>query len=917
MRSGILPVAEMSNPLQRSGLMRRLLLIGALIGVAAVAALLLQCSKNKGTNPGPSAVQINGVVSFPSGAPINVQDLSIGFGESDKSVDSSGAFSIKGTEHVPGAALAMDAGGNLLMMAVLPDPQSSQTLSLNARSTAEALVFMNPFVVENKRAKAVNAMADIQTLPQVDTLESLLTQKLAVDPLYLQGNDARLAEAIARAVVAYIDLHAQVAASPKLSETNSPRTAASSNSPANSILISPTTQTSGHLITYVGDNVFNVTNAYGRWALLRVEKTGQQVWLSPNGSMLDFFYDGLPWAPSNATFNLTIDQPDDTQQVNIYGYGLKDVPDNRWDLLTTDEKNLADKAGLYTVYIELIGGTIDVLSATNSALSGVDGWEKETELFENEVWPLDFVLNDGSDMIQIHTLLQAGQYKDLSWFLLKTVLEKILTDEKYRSKVENIMRAKLTADQLKRIESWVASEKLWAIGAGISIGNKVTNVMKTAYAFGDARYKTTFKIWKSNEDFGGITGHVMQKEAPYGPIAGANVHLSGDDANPIPGHVVNVTTDADGGFMFQNVMAGAKSLTATKAGYNDKSVDVTVTKNQVANVTIELSKKSGRISGIVVNEIFSKARQLAQDLPQYANQDTLFSGTLWIYARGNVAGQPYEDSRNPSDGRYTFDLPAGTWWIVATHHENDYSPDSIQVNVVENQATNAPRALRMKPKGSISTTVTAIGSTSFNLNFQNSGATPAFVLPGLPSIMVIEAYTMGHDTDAFDFFLDLSTVTTDSMYDAGTEYEYNHRTNPKSGGYSDYGTTRIRCVKNQVSSPIVFKVKGDPDEIPCDCGISSLGSIYFSSFGKELGDVLAGSANVTLAGYKTCECVGHDDNHDGKYDRFDVVCQNVDLDVTFRVVVGSALTMTLPQGQPFLPLSTAMPFRGVSRILDR
>jgi hypothetical protein len=308
---------------------------------------------------------------------------------------------------------------------------------------------------------------------------------------------------------------------------------------------------------------------------------------------------------------------------------------------------------------------------------------------------------------------------------------------------------------------------------------------------------------------------------------------------------------------------------------------------------------------------------MSQDLPQYASQDTLFDGTLWIYARGNVAGQPFEDSRNPNDGRYSFDLPAGTFWIVATQHENDYSPDSIQVNVVENQVNNAPRALRMKPKGSVEAVVTAYGSTSYSHRFQYGSATPTIAAPGFPSVMLIEAYTVGQETDAFDFFIDLRTVTTDSMYDAGTEYQLIHGTNPQSGGYSDYGTTRIRCVKNNVSNPMYFIVKGDPDEVPCDCGISPLGSIYFSSFGKELGDVLEGSANVTLAGYKTCECVGHDDNMDGKYERFDVVCQNVDLDVTFRVVVGSALTMPLPQGQSILPTSLTEPIQGTMRFLGR
>lgn len=868
------------------------------------AAFLIYCSeKDKGTNPGPKIIELKGTVSFPTGTSITVSDLVVEFGDAEKAIDSTGSVTFKGTEHIPGLGMVMDQSGSALLMGVVSDPLEKKICQFDARSTAEALVFMNPFVCETKRDKAVQTMTDLSALPQIDTLENLLLQKLAIDPKCLEKVDAQLAGIITRSINAYIEM--REASSPSFGSKETRGKPAANTTTASTILISPTTQTSGHYLTHAGNNTFNITNAYGRWALLVVPQTGKQIYLSPNGSMLDFWKDGLPWAPSNTTFNLVVDQPDDTQKVFVYGYGLKNDAESNWDALTTEEKRFADKAGCLTFVFELLGGVVDVLCATNSSLSGVDGWEKECENTETEMWLLDFMLNDAWDASQIHTMAKEGKYGDLAWFVFKTVFEKITTDEAYRLRVESIMKSKLSDKQLKRMD-WLASNPAtYAIGAGINIGNKVTNVMKTAYGIRDARFKTVFKIWKSNEDFGGITGHVMQKESPFGPIAGANVHLSGDDNNPIPGHVTDVTTDADGGFMFANVQAGAKGLTATKAGYNDKSVNVTVTKSQVANVTIELSKRVGTIRGIVVNEIYSKARSMPTELPQYANKDTLFDSQLHIYVRGNVAGEPYEDSKTISNGRYTFDIPAGTFWIVAIHPDGDYKPDSMQVTSIENEIHDAPRALRMSPKGTMSVEFYVdASSTAHTYDLSIVGASWPVTDQGRSLLGIAGG---NKDQQELDFFTNLARVTGPGSYPIGpaggiAAPTWNY------GGFAGYLTALLKCQQDGSSYDMQFYASGDPNERPCDCGITDYGTLYITQWGTDLGDVIEGAFDCRLAGYRNCECEGIDDNHDGTIDRWDVVCQVLYFkDVKFRMAVGSLLITRLPSaplkpetGQPLL-----------------
>lgn len=449
---------------------------------------------------------------------------------------------------------------------------------------------------------------------------------------------------------------------------------------------------------------------------------------------------------------------------------------------------------------------------------------------------------------------------------------------------------------LAKLDKYSVLQYSSAIATGGLIGERLTSAAKAAWGVQLASLKTTFKVWKIVSDFGSINGHVLQNESPYGAVVGAHVHLTGDDANPIPGHVTDVTTDGTGGFTFENVLIGDKSLTVTKAGYNDKSVSVTVAKDQVTDVTVKLSKRVGTATGIVINDIFVKARQL----PEYASHDTLFGDQLYVYFRGRVADQPFEDSRTITNGRYNVNLPAGTFWIVATDATNAYFPDSLQVTVTENQTTSAFRSLRMKPNCRVTTSVTPSSVSSYDLVFDSANASQP-MHDGSQNAIVLSGFTPGQTVDEFDFWINENVVYTDSMYDVGTMWAFTQN-NPKVGGFGVYGSNHyLRCQHDGQTYDFILQVVGDPDESGCDCGISTtaeLGNIRLSKYGKELGDVLEGNIDCTLAYWKNCECNGTDTNHDGKNDQWDVVCEKVRFNVDFKVLVGSKIYQSLrsPKG---------------------
>ncbi|MCX6832248.1 MAG: carboxypeptidase-like regulatory domain-containing protein, partial [candidate division Zixibacteria bacterium] len=435
--------------------------------------------------------------------------------------------------------------------------------------------------------------------------------------------------------------------------------------------------------------------------------------------------------------------------------------------------------------------------------------------------------------------------------------------------------------------------------------NSVSQGFRAALSFNSTYFKTSFKVWKEYTDFGTIEATVGDKLSGRA-IAGVLVTVLGDEDNPMhPAH--EQTTDNSGFVRFENIGVGEKSLQATKAGYNAKTVGVTVEKNKTVSVDIVMEKQensTGGVSGIVVNEIFSKARQD----PMYATHDTLFNGQLFIYARGQVAGQPYEDSHAIYNGRYTFvTLPAGTFWIVAIHPDNDYAPDSLQVTSVENETHDAPRALRMSPKGTMSVEF-YIDASSSPQRYDYPIVVASAPIPTTEGRTIMAIAGGVKDEQQLTFIINLGRVTGPDHYPIGP-IEGHSSPSWNDGGYvQEYITALLKCQHDGGSYNMLFTVEGDPNNRGCDCGITDLGMLYITKWGTNIGDVIEGSFDCHLAGSKTCECNGIDDNHDYIPDRWDVVCQVLNFtDVKFRMVVGSVAIlapsspqMKLESGQPLL-----------------
>ena len=861
-----------------------------LLALLACSLLFPQCSnKDNGTSSKAlKPVPVKGSIVLPAGTSIAPEKLAILCGDSTSDVDTNGAFTSSILEHTPAALMAVDEYNHPVLMAVIADPTQGYRPVLDARSTALALAFLNPFVCSATRADASEVLAALENQAAFDDLVDLIESKLQADASALTAEDAEIDQLLTDVITSYVNSYTQEMPPPEVASVPPPP-------PAKLLETAPTIQPdyerSGHLLRWLGGNRFELTNSFGRWAYCCTPTDSFYVF--PNGDFLDWIRAGKPWPPSRKSLTLPVSVTE-TTIVDIYGYGCLAVADNSWSALTDKEKLCAHYGGFVTVTFELCSHILGVVCNTarvvgNDALASRIG--------ESLLQP---IFSDGRVVQRVTAYMQANDPWGCSWFLTKEVLKKIVTSPSYREAFCVVTGITLTNGMLRTLGSWLA------VPAKVTLTfNSVSSAFKTALALNSARFKTTFRVWKEYTEFGVIEGMVAEKTNGQG-IAGATVTIGGDDNNPMnPPH--EKATDADGHFRFENIGVGARTVSASKTGYNRNQVEVTVVKNSTVEANIELEREQAGVSGHVRNDI----------LIHHSQPSTLFKGSVSIHCR-QIGGDQKTFDTWAEDGVAAFSLEQGTWWVIAGH--DDYDPDSVQVVVPADGSVSFPRDLVLKPHPTMTGRI--------YINTDNSGGyeldfVPVFGQVGLsaPSLydgdcplggnqgMLLNAVavrgTSNADYDAVLFSARIDAIPEAGAYRMGGIEAYGC-TGTSAMGAAALITTRVKCTPDGgTPHSLAFTFLDDPESRGCNCGINEPGDIFLTEWSTELGEIVAGTFNLDLAGWRgNCECGGNDADDDGIIDTWDVECAQARVQIDFRLPVGSDYLITFwPSGVPVrLPL---------------
>lgn len=869
--------------------MSRFTLIGTATAMIIAAAFLIHCSeKDKGTTPTQRVVEMNGKVILPDPDAVDMADLSVGFGDYESLPDSTGSFKIKGNGNVVGVAMAYTAESVPMLMQVCPNPSQNLQLQVTVRSTAVALAFLDPLICLANPTDATAIIQRLESLAELDDLEELLADKLSINPQALGVEDAEIDSSLSRLAMAYLnsypeDLSRRLAPLTSLS----PREAHKSS--ADPPEIDPSYTFGGLKLTWQGGSTYKITNSVGRWCYCCTPT--DTLFIFPNGDLLDWIVKDQPFPPSERTFDMTVVPGQDTARVNLFGYGFWSNPANNWDNLTPNEQHLAHIGGVTTVIMEFF--TQVVSAACN--VPRTFGNEKVAQLWKKSGW--DLILDDSRIMQRVVSYLRANNPTGCAWWLTKQVISKAVTSDEFRAVLAQKVGITLTNGMLKKLAGWLLVPAKAVIAA-----NNLSSVFKTVLGLTDTHYATRFKVWRDYTAFGVIAGQVANKSNGVG-IQGATVKITGDDNNPLnPPH--EKTTDAQGYYRFENIGVGERSVTASKAGYKSATVGATVEQNKTTTVNIQLEVHTGGMTGKVLNDI------LTHNGVSPAN----FLGTVDITAN-EVGGQHRVSNSFAFDGVFTLNLPVGNWWVVATH--DDYKPDSFSIAISADGSADAPRDLVLVPAptmtGQVYINKDNQGSyeLQFPLNLTQVGLGKPILhnqdcyFGGQPQ-MTMQAIG-GRASSAGDYDYVQISLNSDIIDQAG-DYrigglDYFGCSGLNAAAFIAFLTSRTKCTYEQsIQVPMQYILIDDPESFGCNCGASLNQSIYFTEWGTDLSDVIAGTFVVDLAGWNTCDCAGDDTDGDGKDDQWDVSCAKARVEVDFRLLVGTDyLVTTRPSTSSFLP----------------
>ena len=839
--------------------MKKIFLIILEILILSLIIQIISCKDNKGvTEPGSNGTEIplSGIINFPSSS--GHSELTIGFGQAEYHPDNNGKFTFSYNPEIPGMATVFSKEGIPQLMGVLTNPNSKDEFKIDIHSTALSLVFLNPFICSPDPATASLIINKLETFSELDELEKLLENKLLSNSSYLTIEDSDIQNALQKVFNKYISSLSDEIPKKILGKVNE-----------DPVIIIPVSIVSGHQVQHDGENKFSISNWYGRWAKCILPT--DSIYLPPNNDFLDI---GLkPWAPSITNFDMEIIPNEPSKKITVYGLGVSGKDNIKWEDLTLYEREQIMYTGVLTVFIEFLPRTLSLLTNCPFTFGNKDAASQRMGDIVRWILQSRKIVSKGE------LYISNGDSFGFIQEMLKEIVALIVTDDDFRELVLQQAGVTLSETAFKNLGIKV----LLPLNV-LYIADDLTGTAKTVLGLTNAGYKTTFEIYSEEYKFGNVNGNVYDKTTGV-PIQNASVQLLGDENNPMnPNYTY--TTDATGGFWFENILEGKKSLLISKEEYGSKTIEIEVKENETTKITVELSKEKGTITGKVLNDILIKngitpanfSKECHLDITEIGGDNQSYS--FWIGLSDN--------------GIYRKDLTPGTYEIKAWHE--DYKEASVTVTIPGNETTQVEDLILQpdcKMSGSVYYDINFDGHSEYSYSFNADvagGSQPANVgtCPNSTSRYALPIAGI-NQTEIVEILIDTSHIKGTGFYDIGSMENCGCQViNGKSTVYAL--SKRFKCSQGGYETDLFFSFPDDPNNLPCNCGITNGGNIVLTKYGNQLTDVIEGSINVTLAGWKNCTCSCCDG--EGNYT---VDCATMQIDINFKILVG-----TLEQNNPSL-----------------
>lgn len=594
----------------------------------------------------PGTVDASGVVELP--ARLNASDYRLRAGLNTGQIDDDGGYSIRLNDDAVQMLSVADEAGVPVLISVRSVGTTASDEPINATTTAEALVFMNPLFATSHPAEATALKNDIRSLESFAALVGAIEAELQAGTFSLRTPGEAVSAALAET---YAELRAafEAAYEAKLGKLEGP---------------TPGYEVSGLEVIDVQDQTgqftFKIRNGLKRWIAVYADRSADGETFETKGA-LDF--DDLLPSPGISIFQLIKDGGSSLTStsgpINVSTSGYERVAVKCYGLgvgFPTDEDVERERfllPSVASVVFDIGLPVFEIITGINSLDADISSNPSEHPFFQLVKEELTNISGNSALVGKLYGYWESGDYVNVIVDVAKEILTRvadqprILTDILVEMGFQNVVA--------EAVDSWLwpirlANATVTAANLGFTLGSIISAEALTTFAFD-------------------VTGGPVGSMTVRGTVVDAGSGVNAAVVTVLQNNVQQTTvrTNVHGGFRFQ-VDPGTYRIRATKDGYLpvDQEVDIP-------------NDGSGEIGGIqlVMTPRSEETGTIGGQVRDALTGDPVDAVTVTLRRGANLPnGSLVETTETDANGSYGFGgLDAGTY--TAFFEKEGYINESV------------------------------------------------------------------------------------------------------------------------------------------------------------------------------------------------------------------------------------------------
>lgn len=635
-----------------------------------VIIVFTTCKKDDNATPesniiGPGEIRTTGQITLPMGT--SEDDVKIIAGLNEGNVRD-GNYEIELNKDAVQLLSVVNENDETILLSINVIKENEQQTDVNARTTAEALVFLNPFFCTSDISESEELKTRIRALSSFSNLVDLIQSQIDAGTISLSENNTALVQAIDQVYK-------------ELSEKFESQLDKKLENILKSFSTSPDGMVNGLSIIDLkeenGEVLFKVENIARRWINIYLDKSTDGInfepagdWIdlipSPKFNVWDIFTDGTPIVPvqsNEISFNKT-----ENESVAVRCYGMGYVNE-----LSEEELGRAILPAAMSIVLDIGFPIFEIISGFPMEKPELRG-----KPVNNPTYKLIMIAKENvKDQETIELLYDAYRERDISKItniFTHAFLRAIIDNPRIVTDLINNLLANVLKENVSRV---VVNNLLYPI--------KIINASVTAINLGYAlasvfstQAVTTFIIDKNSIEYP-VTSYGVVKDFVSGiGVEGATVQIYDENDRIIDA----VQTDANGNYSFKS-NTGTYKLIINAYYYKSTEQEVVI-----PDYVLTLLPPSYTIRTLSLSRFSSLPGDVGGIVKDATDLSTIQGVTVELrYGVNDPNEEIVQTTTSDNSGNYSFSsIPSGTY--TAYFSKEGYIDDFMVITVIGNMSTS-------------------------------------------------------------------------------------------------------------------------------------------------------------------------------------------------------------------------------------